>query len=512
MFHHTVEAIEAEIHQASHRRRQTSWVVWSMVVLILIGAVLRLGNLDAQPLWLDEFITLRLATNQGGMAAIWASVAERIHPPLHILLTRGFLALLPIDEFTVRWLSAASGILALAILARYLLDVVSPVPAILGTALLTFSPFHLHYSQEARAYALSLTVLLFAALLFRRQIADGDLRWWLLHSLCLIALAYTHYFNLFIIGVEIFYLAALMLWRHPPRRAWQGFLISLLLVGTALLPLVSPFLQALQVQRILNWTESHISLLSVLKTLATGEPRYTPSVWRSVGGGVLMMLVGIGLNLCIWDFLFDLFAVGLPLLFIFVLLPVSGHTVPPYEERQLLVALPFAIALASAGMETLWRRRAVWSKGLILVAVAAMLIASFGGIYRYNNPYLKNQDFALVEYLREAAQPGDLVLLNTYSAEATFAFYGEDRLDYWGKPRLDGEGWVFSTQIGFSFDEEAPRDATWEELVSRSRFWLIYLPGQGPAALTDELLEQRAVLEHQLVGPFRVYLLGERDP
>lgn len=508
MLHLLVNAVDV-VYQSSDQRQQPRWVVWLMVGLILVGAMLRWSTLDAQPLWLDEFVTLRMATDQDGISGIWASVARRIHPPLHLLMTRSLLAFLPTDEFTMRWLSAASGTLALAILARYLLDAVGPIPAVLGTSLLTVSPFHLHYSQEARAYAFSMTVLVFAALLFRRQLARGDLCGWLVHGFCLVVLAYTHYFNLFIIGAEALYVAALILWRRPSRQVWGGFLISMLLVGTSLLPLIAPFLQAFQVQRILNWTASRMSPISALKTLATGEHRYVSSICRSVGGGALIGLAGVGLTLSTRGLLFDLLAFGFPFLFIFVLLSVLGHTVPIYEERQLLVVLPFAIALASAGIETFWRRRATWSRALALVAVAVVLVASLGGVYQYNNDYLKNQDFALVEYLREAAQPGDLVLLNTYSAEATFDFYGEDHLTYWGKPKLEETGWTFSTEIGLAFGDEVPRDATWQDLMARSTLWLIYLPGQGPAALTDELLEQRSVLKHREVGPFHVYLLGQ---
>lgn len=491
--------------------RRSGWVLWLMLGLILIGTALRWSTLESQPLWLDEFVTLDLSTDEGGIVRIWSTVAERIHPPLHLLLTRSILTLLPENEFGLRWLSATSGVLALALMARYLLDVVGPVPAVLGTSVLTFSPFHLHYSQEARAYAFSMTVLLFAALMFRRQLARGKWVGWLLHTLCLIVLAYSHYFNLFILGAEILYFAIHMVRKSPPRETRLGFAISVLLVVTALLPLIPPFLQAFQGQRVLSWTSRQMTPISAVKTLATGESRYVPSIWRSVGGAALMILVGAGLRRSVSHNLFDLITISVPVLFLFVVLRALGHTVPPYEERQLLVILPFAIALASAGIEVLFRTQQTWTKGLAMATAAVMLVAAWGGVYHYNNRYLKNRDFAVVTYLDEVAHPDDLVVLNTYSAEVTFAFYGPDQLVYWGKPERNQGDWVFSTEIGMAFDEEVTREKSWDELMSRSRVWLIYLPGQGPAALTEELLAKRPVLERQRVGPFRVYLLGERD-
>ncbi len=504
-------AIETGAHQVSHRRQQASWALWLTVVLILIGAVLRLGNLDRQPLWLDEFATLKLATEQEGFASIWASVARRIHPPLHILLTKGMITFFPVTEFIMRWLSAASGILTLALLARYLLDLMKPIPAITGVLLLTFSPFHLHYCQEARSYALSTALLLFTAFLFRRGVISGKWRWWLMHSLCLIVLAYTHYFNLFLIGAEFLYLAILTVRRCSSRRVWRGFLSSILAVGIALIPLVPPFLSALGAQHILNRKTEAISLFSTLKTLAGGERRYAPTVGRLAGVGSIIAAISIGQVLCTRVLLFDTIVVGSPFLFIFVFLRAMGYTVPSFEERQFIVTLPFVITLISAGIAVMWDKRTIWNRGIALALVAGMLFAGFCGIHQYNTGYLKNRDFALVKYLDRVAKTGDLVLVNTYSAESTFAFYGDDRLIYWGKPRPDGESWVFSTQIGLSYSEDVHWNRTWEELISRSRFWLIYLPGQGPAALTDDLLEQRLVLERQLVEPFHVYLLGECD-
>jgi len=101
------------------------------------------------------------------------------------------------------------------------------------------------------------------------------------------------------------------------------------------------------------------------------------------------------------------------------------------------------------------------------------------------------------------------VLCNTYSAETTFAFYGDAQMMYWGKPQPDDGNWIFSSQIGLSFNEEVYWTNTWEDLMAQPRIWLIYLPGQGPAILTERLLAERSVLEQQTLGPFQVYLLGQ---
>src|SRR5579862_6322615 len=122
----------------------------------LLGALVRLHLLAAPSLWIDEGASVTFAAlpwrpfvkvlwgYQGNMAFYYSLMHEWIH--------------LGDSEFVVRSLSVLFGILAIPaiyILGARLFD---RRTGLIAAVLLSVHSFHIHWSQEARAY--SLTVLL----------------------------------------------------------------------------------------------------------------------------------------------------------------------------------------------------------------------------------------------------------------------------------------------------------------------------------------------------------------
>lgn len=490
-----------------HKRTQ---IAWSLLLLVLVGGALRFTGLDSQPLWLDEIYTLRLATNPASWHGVWLNTSRDLHPPLYYIFLRGILTALPINEFTVRLPSAVAGILAIALLARYLLDISMKIPVVLvSVSFLTFSPFHLYYSQEARSYASSMALLILVALVFRRAVLRAKPSYWILHTVVWTVLVYVHYFNLILLGAELTHMAVLAFRHQVSRSAQIGFLVSLIFICAFFLPLLSPVSEALQINPVVGRTSQSIVFWTSLKTIAGGDFRYNCPLYSSIGAITLLFLFTLGtFQVLRRQLILDLTAVSLSLALLFLILPGMGKTVPPYEERQLLAILPFLAVLVSGGIALLWERPSIWQSLLLLIALIGLGFSSLCGIWRYYTAHPKAHDLDIVHYLRNFAQPGDLVLCNTYSAEATLDIYGRELgLTYWGKPRLvDGE-WVFTSQIGFIFGEEIRRDKSLTDLPLGQRVWLIYLPGQGPADLVNLLTQQRMVEQRDQIGPFQVYLL-----
>jgi hypothetical protein len=94
-------------------------------------------------------------------------------------------------------------------------------------------------------------------------------------------------------------------------------------------------------------------------TLVGGETRYATQALRLTAVVAVGLLELVG---CIrWAkrrphlLVLMLSLVGVPFFFVFVVLPVVGHVVPSYEERQFMVVLPLALILAAAGAEHLWQ-------------------------------------------------------------------------------------------------------------------------------------------------------------
>ncbi len=167
-----------------------------MFLLILaLGVGLRAWGLHEQSLSSDELLELAIGKKQ---------LHEIIHepdgfPPLYHLALHGWLKLFS-DDLAARSLSFLFGCLAIVAmwkLAPWLDDAKSRLWA---TLLLALSPFHIWYSQEARAYALYFLMALLALGFLVRAARTDRWRDWAAHAVAAAAGIYTHYyFSIFIV-------------------------------------------------------------------------------------------------------------------------------------------------------------------------------------------------------------------------------------------------------------------------------------------------------------------------
>ena len=172
-----------------------------MFIILLLGAGLRAWGVQEQSLSSDELLELGIAKSQ---------IGEIIHkgdgfPPLYHLLLHGWLKLFA-NDLAMRWLSVLFGcaaILTMWKLAPWLDNIKSRLWA---TLLLAISPFHIWYSQEARAYSLYfLLALLAIGFLARARRTD---RWqdWTAYVFAAAAGIFTHYYFAILIAVGCVYL------------------------------------------------------------------------------------------------------------------------------------------------------------------------------------------------------------------------------------------------------------------------------------------------------------------
>ncbi len=170
-------------------------------LILLLGAGLRVWGLQVQSFSSDELLEL---------AIVHKTPAEIIlepdgFPPLYHLLLHGWLRVFA-NDLAARWLSLVFGCLAIFVmwkLAPWLDDVKSRLWA---TLLLALSPFHIWYSQEARAYPLYLLMALLA-LGFLVRAARTD-RWqdWAAYGVAAAAGIFTHYYFSILIAIGFIFL------------------------------------------------------------------------------------------------------------------------------------------------------------------------------------------------------------------------------------------------------------------------------------------------------------------
>jgi 4-amino-4-deoxy-L-arabinose transferase-like glycosyltransferase len=229
---------------------------WALVAaLTLVGLWLRLYALDVVGLWWDEFVTLgRAAWPLPDMLRSLAfegpsDVSLDSSPPLYHLLVHASLALFPASDAAVKLPSVVAGTLTLPVVWLLGRRLFSNVTAMAATALCALSLFHIHYSREARPYALYLLCALLGLYFLCRALASGRRRDWAGFAVANIAMFYASYLAAATFFAEGCIVAgrALLLWRGE-RKAALRLLLQAAVAAACVLVAYLPWLPAHMVQ------------------------------------------------------------------------------------------------------------------------------------------------------------------------------------------------------------------------------------------------------------------------
>ncbi len=357
-------------HEAEKQSGRGAEAWRSLVVVFLIGLALRLWGLGQESLWADEYYTLLTASQPSFGAVMDRVVNAEPHPPLYFLIMHAWLALAGTSDIALRLPSALAGALTVPLLFLLMRLLFPSRPGAAGVAagLLAFSPMHIWYSQEARAYALLLLVQVgaMALLVAAFRAAEGPdqpgrerrVRLCLIASaLMAVALPQMQYYaGLIWMG----HLTALFWWgRHRPGRLGTGWVIGLAIM---LLGVLMPAWGALK-ELLAGYYEAHFHVRlgpSVFFHIGRAQwigPFWSPMPWWVQGLGVAAGagLAGYGAWLVFgskrrgsavalvlgsalfWTFVF-------PIAFSFI------KTVIFYGQRYLVIALPMTVALTAVGV------------------------------------------------------------------------------------------------------------------------------------------------------------------
>ncbi len=443
------------------------WELLALAAIVLLASALRIYHLGYKSLWLDEVTFVRSA--QLGPLFGPYGYASISHPPAYLLLMRLMGAANPAEWFLrlPAMLSGIAAVVALWALGRKLLG---RVEGLLAAFLLSLSPLHLEYSQEAHSYALfaALSTLMLLALVVaagRETAPDWPsnrrlARWlgtWLGFIVAAGLALYVHYYAIAPVALSLlvfpcFLLAAspgpvTSLWRERvKRRALLNLVIALAVVALLFLP-----------QAISQLTGSAATATARAGAIDTGslEREFSLSVatfgdtvlafisnrtpWSANSLFVLAM-AGLWLAGLVW-LLWRRRAVGVAFL-LWTLLPLpllawfayqAGFSFAP---RRLIFILPVFLLTAAVGMTGVARLAGRLAQrldpargGLARTAAAAILailmlafvVGSLGPLdFYYRKP---KQDWrTLAAILQTAARPGDAVVILP-NAEAPLDWY-----------------------------------------------------------------------------------------
>jgi mannosyltransferase len=230
------------------RIRPPATIPWSLIIGLILAFALRLYRLDAQSIWVDEGISLHLATSTLGQ--IVTDRAANIHPPLYFFLLKGWLALTGVNTWTARSLSAMASLLQVAAIYAVTRRWLGTPAARIAALLTALSPLSVIYAQEIRTYAILPLVYLALIDISGRLLTPPSggnklpkgikhshhhSRTWLLLGAVEAIGLHLHYTTFFLIAYVSGW-SLLSLWRGNRRADLRRWLTTQLLVGLASLP------------------------------------------------------------------------------------------------------------------------------------------------------------------------------------------------------------------------------------------------------------------------------------
>src|SRR5271166_302117 len=203
-----------------------------MLVLITFAAAwLRLSHLGSKSLWLDEGATVALArASWQHFAWVWW-YGEANLQTVYFLLMRVWIHG-GLSEAWLRLPSALFGIVSVPLMYIVARRFVPTGAALASAALLTFSPAHVYYSQEARSYTLTIFLVLLSSYFFVRAVDEGRRRDWVLWTAFGILAFYSHDFAALVLVAQV----CSLLFRKTAPATWRRVIFCGLLILVAAVP------------------------------------------------------------------------------------------------------------------------------------------------------------------------------------------------------------------------------------------------------------------------------------
>ena len=225
---------------------RTLKVAWAPVALCLVAFLLRLHNIDAQALWWDEAISVRLATSS--TLELLSDRAAHVHPPLYFLLLKGWVAGAGIGAYSVRFFSAWFNTLLVAAVYAFGRRHLDRTTGLIVALLTATSPLYVVYSQEARVYAilpLAYLALLAQVNCLTRHRTFPCKQWLLLVGIQVLGLHLHYAFAFAVLYANL----RLLIHITRGRRSARMWLLSLALVAILCLPWLAATLVSLEAVR-----------------------------------------------------------------------------------------------------------------------------------------------------------------------------------------------------------------------------------------------------------------------
>jgi mannosyltransferase len=384
-----------------------------LFAVLSLGILLRIYNIRAWDFWFDEVISIRAAHND---------ISNDIQPPLYHSILYLFLIFVVENEFNVRILSALFGILSIYMIYRIGKQLFNYRVGLISAFILSVSPIHIWYAQEARGYTLFVFLAIATFYCFILSLRKNRNKQWLQYGVFATLSIYASYYLFLIVIAEL----AVLLHGRYIAQAKKWILTRLLSAGLFCFWLPVFYNHIISTNTIF-WLKKP-SIRSLIITFENFNVGYSATQAAYLFSSITFLLLVANSVRVLKKYRADFF-----LLLAFIVLPVSAvylisQMMPVYLDRQLMIFSPFYYLMLAVGIENFNSRR---TKIFFIVTIS--LLSSIS-LHRYFNseispPYhhegvhLKKPLRPAAQYLKDNIMPGDIVAHTNPSTQALGYYY-----------------------------------------------------------------------------------------
>lgn len=389
-----------------------------LLLILFIGSFLRLYRLNFKGLWLDELSEVIVAESST-INGVLSGVSQHLSPPLDYIILHFFL-LFGNNDFIARLPSAIFGILSIMIIYNVAKSLFGIKEGLISALLLSLSPLHIWYSQEARMYSLFMLLSLLSILFFYKAIVENDKKMWYGFIISTALNLYTHYFAFFMILIYFIFLCILIfktkyhaadqiLSNETYKTALLYFIYSILVIFLLFIPQISVFLTRLSGDPISFGLPPTSYFFGIIFYKMGGWSIFSLLIYAGFFTYGLLQILKIAnrnqmMLLILW--------LATPLILIFTLTFIRG---PMAADRYFIFTLPAFIVIVSKGIVCIsysinhWMQKYNQYKlnNYIIVLIFTSLIvgvtftgATIDNLYNFQNKGDKDTGLYLTEYTK----------------------------------------------------------------------------------------------------------------
>lgn len=207
------------------------WIAPAILAVLLLGAYLRIHDLNAQGMWGDEGWSIWLARGNTLRDLTMTMVFDH-HGPVYSVLLRGWELLAGETVLALRWITVLFSIASIALLYALGRELFNPATGVAAALAFALMDKHVVLTQEVRDYPMVFFTMIAIALFYvrwRRAPRGGNAFWFVAASVFGL---YLHYYC-YMANLAILLHAALTL---RGRGRWQHFLALNALIALAFTP------------------------------------------------------------------------------------------------------------------------------------------------------------------------------------------------------------------------------------------------------------------------------------